>query len=108
VPTDAELTTLINYLGGDNIAGGKMKSTSTLWNSPNTGATNSSGFTGLPGGDRNNFGMFVAAVEGGGFWSSTVNGTNGAWFRWLYYSNSTAQRIFDTKQFGFSVRCIKD
>ena len=52
VPSDAEWTELINCLGGEDVAGGKMKAVSALWYSPNTGATNSSGFTGLPGGYR--------------------------------------------------------
>jgi len=69
VPTDAEWDALANFLGGSNVAGGKMKATGTAhWNSPNTDATNSSGFTGLPGGYRYYYGYFYsvgAAVTGG-------------------------------------------
>lgn len=60
VPSDAEWTTLTDYLGGTSIAGGKMKETSTThWISPDSGATNESGFTGLPGGNRNSDGTFL-------------------------------------------------
>ena len=59
LPSDSEWDVLVNYLGGDNVAGGKMKEAGTAhWNSPNTGATNESGFTGLPGGFRSNYGYF--------------------------------------------------
>jgi len=57
LPSDAEWTKLTNYLGGEEIAGGKLKAT-TGWNSPNSGADNSSGFSGLPGGSRDTFGFF--------------------------------------------------
>jgi len=62
-PTDAEWTSLITYLGGDAIAGGKMKSTgTTLWTDPNEGATNESGFTGLPGGSRSSLADYEVTV----------------------------------------------
>ena len=61
VPTDAEWTTLTGYFGGESVAGGKLKEPGTThWNSPNTGADNSSGFTALPGGYRNCNGTFTA------------------------------------------------
>ena len=64
VPTDNELTTLTTYLGGLSVAGGKLKEIGlTHWNSPNTGATNESGFTALPGGMRNMPGTFSSILE---------------------------------------------
>ncbi|MFM7700496.1 MAG: fibrobacter succinogenes major paralogous domain-containing protein, partial [Bacteroidota bacterium] len=77
VPSDAEWTTLENQLGGSSVAGGALKSTAMQptsggWNSPNTGATNSSGFTALPGGLRNHFGVFSYVSGNGCWWSSSV------------------------------------
>ena len=111
VPTDAEWTTLTTYLGGENIAGDKMKAT-TLW-IPFTGITNtnSSAFTGLPAGARSDYqGLFYYIGSGGFFWSSTAlpSPSINAWSRSLGYNNSNAYRIFNTKQNGFSVRCVKD
>jgi uncharacterized protein (TIGR02145 family) len=110
VPTDAEWTTLTTSLGGESVAGGKMKSTSTqYWVSPNTGATNSSGFSGLPGGSRNGDGTFQQIGDYGVWWSSTEYNTIYAWFRYLSYFNGVVSRNFDvTKPLGFSVRCLKD
>ena len=72
LPTDDEWDIIVNYLDGDTIAGGKMKETgTTLWNSPNTGATNSSGFTGLPGGFCNFNGNFYSIGFNGSWWSTT-------------------------------------
>jgi uncharacterized protein (TIGR02145 family) len=79
LPTDNEWTTLTDFLGGDDVAGGKMKEAGTVhWSSPNTGATNSSGFTGLPGGCRYySNGSFEALGLGGYWWSSSESsGTN--------------------------------
>ncbi len=114
VPTDFEWTTLVNYLGGSDVAGGLMKSTGILgtgnglWTTPNLGATNSSGFTGLPGGDRGHDGNYYDLNGFGSFWTSTENDANTAWYRLLSYNNTAARRINESKKFGFSVRCIKD
>jgi uncharacterized protein (TIGR02145 family) len=106
VPTDAELQTLINYLGGINIAGGKMKETGTThWQSPNTGATNESGFTALPGGSRFNSDYGVGSYAS--FWSSTEFDNLYAWYLTLYWGGSDIYHFFGIKQPGFSVRCIK-
>ncbi|MGV9003096.1 FISUMP domain-containing protein [Flavobacterium sp.] len=78
IPSDAERITLTTFLGGESIAGGKMKST-TGWNSPNTAATNSSGFTGLPGGCRNDYGSFYFIGETGYWWSSSEDDATNAW-----------------------------
>jgi uncharacterized protein (TIGR02145 family) len=117
VPTDAEWSSFINYLdpnadGGNNIpntAGGKMKSTGTqYWQSPNTDATNESGFSGLPGGYRFGNGAFSSIGSNGGWWSSTEGIANGAWGRSLSYGNGSVARGNDNKRDGFSVRCLRD
>jgi uncharacterized protein (TIGR02145 family) len=92
-----------------SIAGGKMKSTGTsLWQSPNTGATNESGFTSLPGGGRNINGPFLGIGLDSFFWSaSEINSTN-AFFHYLNYSLVNIQKISTDKQDGFSVRCVMD
>jgi uncharacterized protein (TIGR02145 family) len=109
LPTDAEWTSLTTYLGGESVAGGKMKETGTThWTSPNTGATNSSGFTGLPGGYRDTSGPFYDIGYYGFFWSSSEYSTTLAWFRNLFYYNATVYRSYVTKGFGFSVRCVRD
>jgi uncharacterized protein (TIGR02145 family) len=109
IPSDVEWTTLTDYLGGASVAGGKMKSTGiSLWLSPNIGTTNSSSFTGLPGGYRNDNGTFIEVGSFGGWWSSSEDVTAVAWYRYLYYGNGVAGRDDGLKTNGFSVRCIKD
>jgi uncharacterized protein (TIGR02145 family) len=112
VPSDEDWTTLTTYLGTN--PGGKMKSTGTLqegtglWQSPNGGATNESGFTGIPGGDRYFNGTFVNIGGYGSWWSSSEGDTTNAWFRTLNYLNGNAFRGNYNKKYGFSVRLIKD
>ncbi len=109
LPSDAEWQTLINYLGGDAVAGGVMKSTSSLWQSPNTGATNSSGFAGLPGGSRYINGAFMGDIGAAGYWwSSTAANSEDSWPCSLYYSDTAVHRPPFEKTMGFSVRCIRD
>lgn len=110
VPSAGEWTTLTTYLGGLTIAGGKMKATGTsLWSSPNTDATNSSGFTGLPGGGRNFNGSFSNVGGIGIWWSSSEYDTTNAWICYLDYNAGDAG-IYngDAKKDGFSVRCVRD
>jgi uncharacterized protein (TIGR02145 family) len=107
VPSDAEWTTLTDYLGGDGVAAGKMKAT-TLWNSPNQDATNSSGFTGLPGGYRSINGTFTNVGANGRWWSSSEYSTTLAWYRNLYYDTGSASRNGSNKASGCSVRCLRD
>jgi uncharacterized protein (TIGR02145 family) len=80
----------------------------TYWNSPNEGATNSSGFSALPGGDRNSGGYFNYINGDGVLWSATARDINTAWYRKLYFSNSGVLRTSDNKSVGASVRCLKD
>lgn len=109
VPTDAEWTTLTTCLGGETIAGGKMKETGTAhWQIPNQDATNSSGFTGLPGGFRYSSGSFSLIGFNGYWWSSSEYDTAYAWLRYLYYYDGVAYRNSFNKGSGFSVRCLRD
>ncbi|MFM7913309.1 MAG: fibrobacter succinogenes major paralogous domain-containing protein, partial [Bacteroidota bacterium] len=111
VPTDAEWTTLENQLGGSSLAGGALKSTATQptlggWDSPNEGATNSSGFSALPGGFRvNDGGDFYYITFIGFWWSSSVSAGSYAWGRDLDNSFSGIGRNYYSRTYGFSVRC---
>lgn len=106
IPTDSEWTTLTNYLGGS--AGGKMKSI-TGWNAPNTGATNESGFTGLPGGSRDINGVFVALGFAGTWWGSNPNSIpNQAWHRFLSYNGDYIAWSSGLRARGWSCRCLRD
>jgi len=109
VPTDAEWTTLTTYLGGESIAGGKLKETGTShWSTPNTGATNNTGFTALPGGDRSYDGTFHNNGYNGYWWSSAEYSASSAWYRGMRYDYSRVSRYSDFKYWGFSVRCLRD
>jgi|GEM_PF-2236667 len=109
IPTDAEWTTLTTYLGGESVAGGKMKEAGTAhWSSPNTGASNSSGFTAFPGGRRNTDGSFYNLSYVGNFWSSSVSVASYAWSQILGYNDAVVIRGGSNKSYGFSVRCLKD
>jgi uncharacterized protein (TIGR02145 family) len=109
VPTDAEWTLLTDYLGGQIIAGGKLKEEgSTSWDSPNIGATNTSLFSALPGGYRNNDGNHGNIGGDGEWWSSTEDSTSDAWYRHLGFGNGYAFRGSGNKGDGLSVRCLKD
>jgi uncharacterized protein (TIGR02145 family) len=109
IPSDAEWTTLIAFLGGDNVAGGKLKETGTShWNSPNTGATNETGFTALPDGHRDYFGIFLEIGGYGHWWSSTKDDESSAWSYRMGYSYKNIGRSSSYEKNGYSVRCIKD
>jgi uncharacterized protein (TIGR02145 family) len=116
VPSDAEWTVLTDFLGGESEAGGKMKSTGTieaatgLWNGPNTGATNSDGFSGVPTGLRHNtFGYYEQGGQYGYWWSLLEFDELNAWYRRLDYVNDNAfQDMGSNKRNGFSVRCLRD
>ena len=110
VPSDAEWTILTNYLGGETIAGGKMKAISTLWASPNTGASNSSGFKALPAGYRQDDGSFYNINDDDYWWSSTQHSTQltKAWARDVNYNYAYVSTMIYVKSYGYSVRCLKD
>jgi uncharacterized protein (TIGR02145 family) len=121
VPTDAEWSTMINFLdpaadGGNNpnMAGGKMKTTGTiedgtgLWAAPNEMASNVSGFSGAPGGLRNGIGEYYNVGFNGNWWSSSEFNADYAWCRKLDYYFGSADRDYSRKRDGFSVRCLRD
>ena len=106
VPTDAEWTELVNYLGGEEVAGAKMKSSPS--DTPAWDGTNSSGFSALPGAFRFNYdGDFGSGGDSGYWWSSSAVGTYDAWGRSLYSDNDDVYRDFNYLWSGFSVRCLK-
>ena len=108
VPTDAEWTTLTSELGGESVAGGKMKSIGTAyWDSPNTGATNESGFSALPGGGRGSFGFYNVRYEAH-LWSADEFSNSNAWIRTLSSNNGIVIRFTDNKSVGASIRCIRN
>ena len=115
VPSDEEWQTLVDYLGGLSVAGGKMKTTGTieegngLWYPPNDGATNESGFSALPGGFRyDRSGLFSSLSRTATFWSATKTNIPDAWSRRLKYNFSGVYRHYYNKHVGYLVRCIKD
>ena len=86
-----------------------MKETGTAhWASPNTGATNSSGFTALPGGLRHYTGTFFNLTGFGYFWSASEFAATNAWYRYLCYSNVSVGSLNNSKSAGFSARCLQD
>ena len=109
LPTDAEWTTLTTYLGGESVAGGKLKETATTrWLSPNTDATNEVNFTALPGGYRNQNGEYTGIGNYGYWWSSTQNSMISAWNRSMSYGSSSVGRNASYERNGHSIRCVKD
>ncbi len=106
VPTDGEWTAMTDFLGGGSVAGGQMKTTYG-WSGGGNG-TNSSGFSGLPGGTRDyGNGYFNNAGDLGFWWSSSPDGSS-AWFRYLYAYNEDVFRYSNSLRLGFSVRCVRD
>jgi uncharacterized protein (TIGR02145 family) len=115
VPTDAEWTVLTDYLGGEAVAGGKLKSTRTdpdphpRWDSPNSGATNESNWHGYPGGIRDYMGYYWELGAKGNWWSSTDYYVETAWSRTLSYSDPSILPMSDYfVTYGLSIRCVED
>jgi len=106
VPSDAEWTILSTFLGGEDVAGIKMKSTSG-WNDNGNGTT-SSGFLGLPGGARYYNGYFSNVGSNGYWWSASEGTESFAWDRKLFNSLSYLFRDVSFKSHGLSVRCVRD
>ena len=108
VPTDQDWTDLSNCLGDSSTAGGKMKSTSSLWTAPNIGATNESKFNALPGGSRRILGTFEAIGNSGVWWSLTEFDATRAIYRMIISNNENLFGGSVNKKSGFSVRLIKE
>lgn len=109
LPSVAEWTQLTNFLGGVVSAGGKLKETGTEhWNSPNTGATNETGFTARPGSYRNNIGATFDPGVYGYWWTSTENSTENSWYKSMSFNSTTVSGYHSIKELGRYIRCIKD
>lgn len=109
VSTDDDWTILSTYLGGLTVTGSKLKESGTIhWQSPNSSATNSTGFTALPGGYRYYNGVFNNIKRYGYWWTSTENSTSNGYARDMHYAYSNLDRISSDKRSGASVRCVKD
>ncbi len=108
IPTDAEWKMLTDYLGGDSIAGAKMKSTSGWEDIFDGNGSNTSGFAGLPGGSRNKEGYFYYVGGFGSWWSSSESGADNAWSRLLSYDDGRVFRGYDVVLYGYSVGCLRD
>lgn len=108
VATDEEWRILTIYLG-ESVAGGKLKEIGKIhWNSPNTGATNKSGFTALPGGSRHYDGTFFGIGDVGFWWCTPESNISNAWYWYIYYDINHVCRHFLNREYGFSIRCVKD
>lgn len=110
VATDSEWTILTDLLGGEAVAGGKLKETGTLyWSSPNFGATNEVGFTALPGGYRSNTEVYLGFGGIGSWWCSTESSATDGWARGIFNDAVNVDRGgYYEKKMGFSVRCVKN
>jgi uncharacterized protein (TIGR02145 family) len=109
VPTDNEWLTLVNYLGGNLVAGGKLKETGTThWYNPNIGATDEVGFTALAAGDRLDFGNFLFHGEAGYWWTSTANDSIRAFANMMDHDFRMVFRNNYNKNIGMAVRCLED
>lgn len=107
IPTKQEWIMLVDSLGGDGVAGGKLKAT-ILWTSPNTGATNESGFGGLPGGLRSAGGVCSSIGVNGYWWTTKEHDATTAVERSLAYDLTDCYMYFLNKEWGMSVRCVKN
>jgi len=108
LPSDEELTTLMTYLGGSTVAGGKLKATGTTYWSNNAGASNTSGFTALGSGFRSAGSEFSNIKTGTFFWSSSSKSTVNAWQLFLTDNDNLTRRDSSRNENGFSIRCIKN
>ncbi|MDC1486898.1 hypothetical protein N8134_05130, partial [Flavobacteriales bacterium] len=108
IPSDEEFTQLTDFLGGESVAGGKMKEAGyDHWISPNTGATNSSGWSGIPGGIRYSSSSITYLGVIGYWWSSSETGNNSnSWYRRLDYDLEHILHHDGTREDGRSARCV--
>jgi uncharacterized protein (TIGR02145 family) len=109
IPSDNEFSELSNVLGGESMAGGNMKEVGTRhWFEPNTGATNFSEFTALPGGNRYNGQSFGSLGSFSFLWTSTQKTELSSWLRTLNSENASLECTFYGKTNGCTVRCVLD
>lgn len=109
IPDEADWYYLVTLLGGEDFAGGKLKANDTIyWENPNTGATNETGFTALPGGYRYDEGRFDNIGYGGFWWSSAKLHSNSSWYRTLDNRSTHAFRHYANKSAGFSLRLLRE
>lgn len=109
LPSNNEFAALVSYLGGPDVAGGKLKESGTTnWKLPNSNATNKSNYTALPGGMRYTDESYFNKGENAYFWTSTPDGTSDAYYRKLDYDRKSISYGINSREIGFSVRCIKD
>jgi uncharacterized protein (TIGR02145 family) len=110
VPNDNDWAALTQFLGGEEVAGGKLKQSGTeLWSSPNAEATNESGFNAIPGGVRNSTtGNFNGIGINASWWSVTQHNTDNAFTWGLTSVNGIMSNYFLDKNTGLSIRCVKD
>ncbi len=107
LPTDEEWTTLTNLIGGERIAGSKLKEAGTIhWVSPNKDATNETGFSALPGGYR--FRAYYSIDHYGYWWTASERNATSSWCRYMVNTFPNCYREYSTKSNGCSVRCFKD
>jgi uncharacterized protein (TIGR02145 family) len=108
VPSNSDFVTLITYLGGEALAGGKLKETGTdHWTAPNSGADNQTGFTALPAGYRS-LGEFLYNGNTGYWWSSTENDSDNSYYLFIGSDNNSVSITYSYKSDGMAVRCIKN
>jgi uncharacterized protein (TIGR02145 family) len=115
VPTYGEWWELIAFLGGQEAAGGLLKSSGNsttgngIWNDPNLGGTNGSGFSAIPSGNRVSFGLGFGIGSGAGWWTSTIEQIESAWAFYILNDISDVRQYFGASQrFGFSMRCVRN
>ncbi|HEX6223333.1 MAG TPA: fibrobacter succinogenes major paralogous domain-containing protein [Chryseolinea sp.] len=109
VPSDAEWSTLINFLGGEDIAGGPLKViTTAFWNAPNEGATNDSGFSAMPAGYLYDNSTYYSLGNVTHWWTSTESDDDSAWDRYVTYKDAKALKGEYSKKVFYSCRCVKD
>jgi uncharacterized protein (TIGR02145 family) len=108
IPTDSDFQKLSDYLGGNSVSASHMELISSLWQAPNNGADNSSGFSALPGGEREGYGSFDDFSIRAYFWTSTPYNSVFSWNRGVYTDDSICYHFFDINTAGHSIRCVGD
>lgn len=111
IPSDEEWTVLMTNMGGEGVAGGKLKSRGymeALWEAPNTGATNESGFTAYGASRRRDDGVYVPLGDMAIWWSTMEKDDSNVWCRFVLYKSAAAYRDSFNKRYGMTVRCLHD